>query len=96
MCASTVERAGEWERRGVTRVPVRVECYAGYKADETPRAFTWEGRRIPVREVQDRWYQGDRDPEWPVSDYFRVVDDRGDTYLLVHDREADAWFLLVP
>ena len=24
--------------------PIEVECYAGIKADETPRRFSWEGQ----------------------------------------------------
>ena len=36
---------------------IHVECYAGAKADETPRRFVWEERTIEVAEVLDRWYQ---------------------------------------
>ena len=36
-------------------VPIRVECYAGAKADETPRRFTLEERTVEVGEVLDRW-----------------------------------------
>lgn len=35
-------------------VPIRVECYAGAKADETPRRFTLEERTVEVGEVLDR------------------------------------------
>jgi len=74
-------------------IPVRVECYAGYKADEAPRRFCWQQRWIEVQEILDRWYQGAGDPEWPLADYFKVAGDDGQQYLLKHDREADAWFL---
>jgi hypothetical protein len=53
-------------------IPIQIECYAGMKADETPRRFTWEGRRIEVAEVLDRWYQVESLPEWPRADYFKV------------------------
>lgn len=74
-------------------IPIQVESYAGAKADETPRRFTWEGRTIEVGEVLDRWYQVESKPEWPRADYFKVraVDER--EYLLKHDLEADEWFL---
>ena len=36
---------------------IRVECYAGAQADETPRRFVWEGQAVEVSEVLDRWYQ---------------------------------------
>ena len=71
--------------------PVRVECYAGFKADERPRRLQRGDRWIVVREIIDRWYQGDRDPEWPIADYFRVLGDDDRTYLLRHDRESDVW-----
>ena len=34
--------------------PIHVQCYAGAKADETPRRFTWLGQIIEVGEVLDR------------------------------------------
>ena len=74
-------------------IPIQVECYAGAKADETPRRFTWVERTIEVDEVLDRWYQAESKPEWPRADYFKVraVDTR--EYLLKHDLESDEWFL---
>ncbi len=74
-------------------MPVQVECYAGCKAGETPRRFCWEDRWIEIEEVLDRWYQGDRDPEWPMADYFKVAAVGGQQYLLKHDRESDEWYL---
>ena len=73
--------------------PIRVECYAGTKADETPLRFVWEGLTFEVGEVLDRWHQVESKPEWPRADYFKVraLDDR--EYLLKHDLECDEWFL---
>ena len=73
--------------------PIKVECYAGIKADETPRRFSWEGQAVEVGEVLDRWYHIESKPEWPRADYFKVrgADER--EYLLKHDLEADDWFL---
>jgi hypothetical protein len=72
---------------------IKAECYAGAKADETPRLFNLEARTIEVDEVLDRWYQVESKQEWPRADYFkvRVVDER--EYLLKHDLEADERFL---
>lgn len=77
----------------MTLQPLHVECYAGYKADESPRRFCWEQHWVEVQEILDRWYQGAGNPEWPIADYFRVAGDDGGIYLLKHDREADTWFL---
>ena len=52
--------------------PIRVECYAGTKADETPRRFIWKGQSLEVGEVLDRWHQVEGKPEWPRADYFKV------------------------
>ncbi|HXR08079.1 MAG TPA: DUF6504 family protein [Candidatus Acidoferrum sp.] len=74
-------------------IPIQVECYAGAKADETPRRFIWQGRTIEVGEVLDRWHQVESKPEWPRADYFKVraMDER--EYLLKHDLESGQWFL---
>jgi hypothetical protein len=74
-------------------VPIQVECYAGHKADESPRRFLWEGEWIQVQEVLDRWYQVESQPEWPRADYFKVLASDLSEYLLKHDLESDAWFL---
>ena len=74
-------------------IPIRVECYAGAEADETPRRFIWQERTIEVGEVLDRWYQVESKPEWPKADYFKVRAADGPEYLLKHDLELDEWFL---
>ena len=73
--------------------PIRVECYAGTKADETPRRFWREDQLVELAEVLDRWYQVESQPEWPRADYFRVRDADHREYLLKHDLESDEWFL---
>jgi hypothetical protein len=73
--------------------PIQVECYAGHKADETPRRFLWENEWLEVQEVVDRWYQGAGDPEWPLADYFKVLGADQRQYLLKHDRESDVWYV---
>ncbi len=77
-------------------LPTRVECYAGYKADETPRRFLGLDAWVEVEAVLDRWYQRDRHPESPLADCFKVLGSDRRTYLLKHDREADGWFLVDP
>ena len=77
----------------VKLIPIQVECYAGTKADETPRRFFREGQPVEVEEVLDRWHQVESKPEWPRADYFKVRGADGHEYLLKHDLEADEWFL---
>ena len=74
-------------------IPIKVECYAGAKADETPRRFIREELPFEVGEVLDRWYQVESKPEWPRADYFKVRGMDENEYLLKHDLESDEWFL---
>ena len=74
-------------------LPVQVECYAGAKANETPRRFTLAGHTVEIGEVLDRWYQVESQPEWPRADYFKVRGADQKEYLLKHDLESDEWFL---
>jgi hypothetical protein len=67
--------------------PVRVECYAGYRGEETPRRFRSAGAWLEVENVVDRW----RDPD---HRYFRVHTVDGDTYVLRHDTESHCWELV--
>jgi hypothetical protein len=77
----------------VKLVSIKVECYAGAKADETPRRFNSGERTLEVSEVLDRWYQVESKPEWPRADYFKVKAADAHEYLLKHDLESDEWFL---
>jgi hypothetical protein len=65
---------------------IRVECHAGHRADEEPRAFHIGARRVEVVEIVDRWLA-------PDHRYFKVrgVDDG--IYILRHDITADRWEL---
>jgi hypothetical protein len=65
---------------------IRVECYAGYRADERPLRFTLRGRVFEVVDVEDRWYS-------PGAIYFRVRADDGDFYVLRHEEGIDVWTL---
>ena len=74
-------------------IPIQVECYAGARADETPRRFRWQERLVEVGDVLDRWSQVDDKPEGARAEYFSVrgLDQR--EYILKHDLESDRWFL---
>ena len=73
-------------------IPIKVECRAETKADETPRRFIWEEREIEVEEILDRWHQVESKPEWPRADYFKVRGADQRDYLLKHDLESDEWY----
>ena len=79
---------------GMEPLPVRVECYSGYKGDETPRAFEWRDWRLEIEAIIDRWYHGSPDPRTSVQDYFKVQAVDGKEYILKHDREKNRWYLI--
>ena len=73
---------------GSASIPLEVECYSGYAADERPVAFRLGERRIAVTEVVDRWYGDDHA-------YFKLMGDDGMRYLIRQDRGSDGWELVL-
>ena len=65
---------------------IKVECYAGYKADQRPLRFTLGGNVFTVENVEDQWYS-------PSAMYFRVRANGGNLYILRHDENEDSWTL---
>jgi hypothetical protein len=65
---------------------IKVECYAGYKADQRPLRFAMGDQILEVREVEDQWYS-------PTSRHFRVRASDGNIYILRYDEEQDRWSL---
>jgi hypothetical protein len=67
---------------------IDVECYAGYRAEETPRAVLLGERRVEVIDVVDRWLA-------PDHRYFKLRGDDGALYIIRYDSERDEWELTV-
>jgi hypothetical protein len=65
---------------------IRVECQAGHRAEEEPRAFYLGERRFEVVQLVDRW------PD-PLHRYFKVQADDGRQYILRHDTASGDWEL---
>jgi hypothetical protein len=72
---------------------ISVECYSGYKADEYPKCFFFDGSRYEIKAIIDHWYQGDLNPDFPVSDYLKVETTEGQQFLLKHELQNDLWYL---
>jgi protein-tyrosine phosphatase len=75
--------------------PIRVTCYAGYKANESPRSFEWAGRSYKITKILDRWYNGSRDEKSEVTDYFKVRTDDGSTFIIRYNRLFDSWAVMI-
>ncbi len=67
---------------------VRVGCYAGYRAEESPQRFFIGKREVKVVEIVDRWLD-------PACSYFKVRGDDDGIYILRHSQDPDAWDMLL-
>ena len=65
---------------------IKVECYAGYRGEQEPRAFFLGERRLEVQSLLDRWLD-------PAHRYFKVGASDGNTYILRHDEASGEWDL---
>ena len=74
-------------------IRIKVECHSGFKANEYPKCLNLDNNKLEVLEITDRWFQGDRDPEYPVSNYFKVKTTDGKQCIIKHDLESDSWYL---
>lgn len=63
---------------------IRVECYAGQRGDEEPRAFFLGERRVEIMVILDRWLD-------PRHRYFKVQAYDGTRYMLRYDEQAGNW-----
>ena len=71
-------------------IKLKVECYAGYRADERPLRFEFPEKpgtpKHEVQEVLDQWYGvGYR--------CFKIRADDGNIYILRHQESEDRWEL---
>lgn len=65
---------------------IKVDCYAGYRGEETPRCLRMGEHRIAVVAVLDRWLA-------PDHRYFKIIGDDGGVYIIRHDPHGGCWEL---
>ncbi len=65
---------------------IRVDCHAGYRAEETPRRLVMGNCTTTVAVVHDRWLA-------PDHRYFKVSGEDGGLYIIRHDPRRDVWEL---
>jgi len=63
---------------------VKVECYAGYRGEESPRRFTVAGRQVEIVTIEARWQE-------PGRRGFRVRGDDGRLYRLRQNESSGDW-----
>ena len=74
---------------------IQVECYAGYKANETPRAFIYKERRYNIVEIIDRWYEGGRKQGMPQLNYYKVKTEDNRQYIIRYNHLFNTWALMI-
>ena len=67
-------------------LPVHVDAYSGFKANERPRQFTVDEDLYEIAEVQDHWYE-------PDATYFRVCTTESKRFILRYKESEDEWTL---
>jgi len=69
-------------------LPVKIEvtAYSGYRANERPIYFLFNRSKKTIKRIMKRWAE-------PGKDFFQVLADDGDAYLLYWERDSDSWFL---
>jgi len=70
----------------IMSLPIYVDAYSGYKANERPQRFVLDEEICEIAAVLDQWYE-------PSATYFKVQSTEGKTYLLRYDEETDEWRL---
>ena len=67
-------------------IEIKVECYAGYRGEETPRNIWFKSRKIRVKKILDRWLD-------PDHRYFKLLGDDAGIYIIRHDMNSWIWEL---
>jgi hypothetical protein len=62
----------------------QVECYSGSAYAERPIAFQWEGQRVTINDIQERW-------RLPGRLCFRVGVEDGRRFELFYTELNDVW-----
>ena len=62
----------------------RIECYAGYRGDESPTAVIVGGQRYPVAGILQQWQE-------PGRRCFKLRLVGGSECLVCHDAATDSW-----
>ena len=65
---------------------IKVECYSGYRGEETPRFIIMASRKIEIKNIIDRWLA-------PDHRYFKILGDDHALYIIRHDTQTGGWEL---
>ena len=78
---------------GPLPVPIHVDCYAGSRGEETPRAFEYEGKRCRIIEIVQRWIEERLETGRGRRVWFKVTIQDGDVMTIYYEQALEMWFL---
>lgn len=66
---------------------IKVDAYAGYKANQRPLAFSLGKKRLQITRIVDQWYG-------PDHVYFKILAEDANSYILRYSEADDRWALV--
>lgn len=66
---------------------IKVDCYAGHKANQRPLTFSVGKKEMKVKHIVDQWYG-------PGHTYFKVLAEDANSYILRYSEADDQWALV--
>ncbi|MBI3988073.1 MAG: hypothetical protein HY347_00505 [candidate division NC10 bacterium] len=77
---------------GPLPVPIQVECYAGFRGEERPLAFEYEGKRFRIIGIVQRWIEERLEAGRGRRVWFQVEVHNGDLMTIYYDTVLEMWF----
>jgi len=77
---------------GPLPLPIHVECYAGSRGEETPRAFAYEGRWFRIVRIVRRWIEEQITAGCGRRVWFTVEVHDGELMTIYYDTMLEMWF----
>ncbi|MBI2559626.1 MAG: hypothetical protein HYW14_00625 [Planctomycetes bacterium] len=75
----------------MTRAPIKVSSYSGYKADERPTRFTYKGKIYNVKEILSSSLEQSTSGE--LRRRFTIKTDDGLLFNIHYDERDKLWFM---
>ena len=70
---------------------IQVSTYSGYKADERPLEFTFEGKKHTIKEITNQTYEEISGKG--LKRRYTIKTDEGLTFKLFYEENQEQWFL---
>ncbi len=62
----------------------KVRCHSGFEYAQSPVAFSWEGKRLAVTQIDGEW-------KTPEGKFFRVRTEGDQVFELLYNPMVDKW-----